>query len=76
MFAQDGYFSRKGKFTIWGYLWPQRSPELNTCYYFLWGYLKSHVHFHKPHTLNEPNEAIGDKHWLQSMMTRELANFI
>lgn len=42
-------------------------PKDHLCYYFLWGYLQ---------TLNEPNEAIRDKHWLQSMMTRELANFI
>jgi len=38
--------------------WPPRSPDLSTCDFFLWGYLKLHVYAHKPHTLNDLKEAI------------------
>ena len=38
-------------------LWPPRLPDLS-CYFFLWGYLKSHVYIHKPRTLNDLKEAI------------------
>jgi len=37
---------------------PPRSPNLSTCDFFLWGYLKSRVYTHKPPTLNDLNEAI------------------
>jgi hypothetical protein len=30
--------------------WPARSPELNACDFFLWGYLKSKVYEKKPRT--------------------------
>ena len=38
--------------------WPPRSPDLSTCDFFLWGYLKSRVYTHKPCTLNDLKEAI------------------
>ena len=39
-------------------LWPSCSPDLSTCDFFLWGYLKSCVYTHKPRTLNDLEEAI------------------
>ena len=33
--------------------WPPRSPDLSTCDFFLWGYLKSRVYTHNPRTLND-----------------------
>jgi inhibitor of nuclear factor kappa-B kinase subunit alpha len=33
--------------------WPARSPDLNPCDFFLWGYLKSKVYSPKPHTLDD-----------------------
>ena len=38
--------------------WPPRSPDLSTCIFFLWGYLKSRVYTHKPRMLNNLKEAI------------------
>jgi len=38
--------------------WPPRSPDLSTCDFFLWGYLKSRVYTHKPRKLNDLKEAI------------------
>ena len=38
--------------------WPPRSPDLSTCYFFLWGYLKSRVYTHKPRMLNDLKEAL------------------
>ena len=37
---------------------PPRSPDLSTCYFFLWGYLKSRVDTHKPCRLNDLKEAV------------------
>ena len=39
-------------------LWPSRSPDLSTCDFFLWVYLKARVYTHKPRTLNYLKEAI------------------
>ena len=36
---------------------PPRSPDLSTCDFFLWGYLKSRVYTHKHRTLNGLKEA-------------------
>jgi len=33
--------------------WPHRSPDLNPCDYFLWGYLKGRVYSPLPETLYE-----------------------
>jgi len=38
--------------------WPPRSPDLSTCDFFLWGYLKLSVYAHKPRTLNDLKEAV------------------
>lgn len=34
-------------------MWPPRSPDLNPCDFFLWGYLKSVVYNPLPKTLQE-----------------------
>ena len=42
-----------------GYIsWPPRSPHLNPCDFFLWGYLKSKVYLGIPRTIDELKEAI------------------
>ena len=41
--------------------WPLRSPDLSTCDFFLWEYMKSRVYTHKPRTLNDLKEAIRQK---------------
>jgi hypothetical protein len=33
--------------------WPPRSPDLSSCDYFLWGYLKSTVFFIRPATIQD-----------------------
>ena len=38
--------------------WPPHSPNLSTCDFFLWGYLKSRVYTHNPRMLNDLKEAI------------------
>jgi hypothetical protein len=39
-------------------LWPPRSPDLSTCDFFLWGYLKGVVYKTNPHTLEELKDNI------------------
>jgi hypothetical protein len=39
--------------------WPPRSPDLNPCDYFLWGYLKSVVYNPLPKTLDDLKENIS-----------------
>jgi hypothetical protein len=39
-------------------LWPPRSPDLNSCYFFLWGRLKDKVYVKNPHTLDELKSSI------------------
>ena len=34
-------------------MWPPRSPDLNPCDYFLWGYLKSKVYYPLPKTIED-----------------------
>ena len=38
--------------------WPPRSPDLNPCDFYLWGYLKSVVYNPLPKTLDELKENI------------------
>ena len=38
--------------------WPPRSPNLSSCDFFLWGYLKGRVYTQKPRNLNELKDAI------------------
>ena len=65
--------------------WPPRSPDLSTCDFFIWGYLKSRVYIHKPLTLNDLKEAIRqeirpiDRQLLARVMDdfkKRLENFI
>jgi hypothetical protein len=37
---------------------PPRSPDLSTCNFYLWGYLKGEVYETNPHTLDELKENI------------------
>ena len=46
--------------------WPPRSPDLNPCDFFLWGYLKSKVYNPLPATLDQ----------LKANITREIKNII
>jgi len=41
--------------------WLPRSPDISTCDFFLCGYLKWHVDTHKPRTMNDLKEAIGQE---------------
>ena len=50
------FISRK---PINGIDWPARSPDLNNCDFFLWGYLKSKVYCPKPRTLDDLENNIG-----------------
>jgi inhibitor of nuclear factor kappa-B kinase subunit alpha len=38
--------------------WPARSPNLNPCDYFLWGYLKARVFMHHPTSIETLKHAI------------------
>ena len=38
--------------------WPARSPDLNPCDFFLWGYLKSKVYSNRPQSIEELKHAI------------------
>ena len=38
--------------------WPARSPDLNPCDFFIWGYLKSKVFSYRPRSLEELKRAI------------------
>ena len=42
--------------------WPPRSPDLNPCDYFLWGYLKARVYSPMPKTIED----------LQANITKEI----
>jgi hypothetical protein len=41
--------------------WPARSPDLNTCDFFLWGYLKSKVYKKKPRTTEDLKQNIMEE---------------
>jgi hypothetical protein len=41
--------------------WPARSPDLNPCDYFLWGYLKARVFMRNPHSLANLKQAIEEE---------------
>jgi len=38
--------------------WSPTSPDLSSCDFFLWGYLKGRVYTHKPRNLNQLKDAI------------------
>jgi hypothetical protein len=41
--------------------WPARSPDLNACDFFLWGYLKSKVYEKKPRTTEDLKQNIKEE---------------
>jgi hypothetical protein len=41
--------------------WPARSPDLNTCDYFLWRYLKIKVYKKKPRTTEDLKQDIREE---------------
>jgi len=57
--------------------WPARSPDLNTCDFFLWGYLKSKVYEKKPRTTEYLKQNIRDEVAAISptMLQRVMRNF-
>lgn len=57
--------------------WPPRSPDLSTCDFFLWGYLKERVYSHRPRTLAALQEAIREEVATidGELMTRVMADF-
>lgn len=38
--------------------WPARSPDLNPCDFFLWGYLKDRVYRHRPRSIEQLKQRI------------------
>ena len=38
--------------------WPARSPDLNPCDFFLWGYLKSKVYSNRSQSIEKLKDAI------------------
>jgi hypothetical protein len=57
--------------------WPARSPNLNACDFFLWGYLKSKVYEKKPRTKVDLKQNIRDEVAAISptMLQRVMQNF-
>jgi hypothetical protein len=41
--------------------WPARSPDLNACDFFLWGYLKNKVYEKKPRTTEDLKRNIREE---------------
>ena len=56
----DGQFEGRvvSRRAIRGHDWPARSPDLNPCDFYLWGYLKSVVYTPKPRNIAELEAAI------------------
>ena len=57
--------------------WPPRSPDLNPCDFFLWGYVKSKVYEHQPSTLEHLKAAITEEINAipHNMLERVMVNF-
>jgi hypothetical protein len=57
--------------------WPARSPDLNACDFFLWGYLKSKVYEKKPRTTVDLKQNIRDEvaPISPTMLQRVMQNF-
>jgi len=51
-------------------LWPPRSPDLSTCGFYLWGYLKGKVYANNPKTLEDLKENIRTE--IRKIYTAEL----
>ena len=45
----------------WNIEWSARSPNLNACYFFLWGYIKTKVYEKQPRTTEGLKESIRDE---------------
>lgn len=56
--VQDWLKSKFGDFFLSKTKWPPRSPDLNPCDFFLWGYLKARVYNPLPKTLNDLRQNI------------------
>jgi hypothetical protein len=61
----------------WNIEWLARSPDLNACDFFLWGYLKSKVYEKKPRTTVDLKQNIRDEVAAISptMLQRVMQNF-
>jgi hypothetical protein len=57
--------------------WAARSPDLNACNFFLWGYLKSKVNERKPMTTEDLKQNIREEVAAISptMLQRVMQNF-
>ena len=57
--------------------WPPQSPDLNSCDFFLRGYLKSKVYIHRPRSIEQLQNAIRQKSVTipHEMIRRVLDNF-
>ena len=57
--------------------WPPRSPDLNPCDFFLWGYVKSKVYEHRPSTLEHLKAAVAEEINAipHNMLERVMVNF-
>ena len=42
------------------FMWPPRSPDLNPCDFFLWGYMKEEVHRSQPGSIAEVKQLIRE----------------
>lgn len=51
-------------------LWPPRSPDLSTCDFYLWGYLKGKVYEQNPHTIDDLKDNI--RNCIRSITHEEL----
>jgi hypothetical protein len=58
--------------------WPARSPDLNACDFWLWGYLKSKVFVTKPNTIAQLKNCIRNEVAAipMAMIRRVMANFV
>jgi hypothetical protein len=45
----------------WNIEWSARSPNLNACDFFLWGYIKCKVYEKRPETTGDLKESIRDE---------------
>ena len=56
--SADHFMWNGGNFLTNRIGWPARSPDLNPCDFFLWGYLKSKVYSNRPQSIEELKDAI------------------
>ena len=56
--------------------WPARSPDLNPCDFFLWGFLKSRVYVNRPRTLQDLKTNIQEEiaNITPAMLARVMTN--